>query len=215
MQPLLEALADGRERLIREITASLADRFKLTDEERQEKLPSGQQTVISNRVAWVKAHLKNAGLIDNPTRGWVRLSDLGRKVLAKKPATVNCRFLRQFPPYLKFIGQSESGDVSENSDEPTLAESQKTPLELLDESYQTLRKATIEELLSRLKSCSPGFFEEVVVKLLVAMGYGGVITPARKRTTDNTDSTDKKKTRGCLDAFRSTSFSSFLSVLSV
>src|SRR3954462_8017818 len=106
MLPLLEALADGRERLIREVTASLADRFQLTDEERQEKLPSGQQTVISNRVAWAKTHLKSAGLIDNPARGRIKLSEVGQKVLARKPTTVNCRFLKQFPAYLKFIGQT-------------------------------------------------------------------------------------------------------------
>jgi restriction system protein len=175
MLPLLEALSDGQERLIREVAASLADRFKLTEEERQEKLPSGQQTVISNRVAWSKTHLKSAGLIENPTRGRIRLSDLGRSVLAKKPGTVNGRFLRQFQPYLKFIGQIEVEDGPGAAGEQTaVAESRKTPLELLDESHRTLRKATVEELLSRLKTCSPGFFEEVVVKLLRAMGYGGV-----------------------------------------
>lgn len=175
MLPLLEALADGRERLVREVTASLADRFKLTDEERQEKLPSGEQTVVSNRVAWAKTHLKSAGLIDNPTRGRVKLSELGRQVLAQKPQAVNCRFLKQYPPYLKFIGQIEEADpLSGGPATPAGDEARKTPMELLDESYRTLRKATAEELLSRLKACSPGFFEEVVVRLLRAMGYGGV-----------------------------------------
>lgn len=100
MLPLLEALADGQESTMRDVTAGLADRYHLTDVERQEKLPSGQQTVFSNRVAWAKAHLKNAGLIDNPIRGRVKLSKLGQTTLAQKPV-VNCRFLKQFPSYLK------------------------------------------------------------------------------------------------------------------
>jgi restriction system protein len=172
MLPLLETLADGKDHAMRDVTAALADRFRLTDAERHEKLPSGQQTVISNRVAWAKAHLKSAGLVESPSRGLVRLSPAGREVLARKPAAVNCRFLKQYPAYLKFIGQAE-GDADAEAD-PPVATGQKTPLELLDESYRALRTATAEELLSRLKTCSPGFFEVVVVRLLRSMGYGGV-----------------------------------------
>ena len=172
MLPFLETLRDGKERIMRELTEALAVRFGLTDEERQELLPSGQQTLFSNRVAWAKSHMKNAGLILNPTRGKVSISDAGRKVLEQKPATINCKFLKQFPPYLTFIGQAP-GQGTEGKEE-TVLESTQTPLELLDASFNTLRKATAEELLAKLKACSPGFFEHVVVRLLRAMGYGGV-----------------------------------------
>jgi restriction system protein len=173
MLPLLEALADGKERSMRDVTVLLADRFGLTDEERQEMLPSGQNRLFGNRVAWPKAHLKAAGLIENPARGKVRVSAEGRKVLDQKPDKINCGFLRKYPSYLAFAGQS---DAAEPHSKPEAAEGgeQKTPLELLDSSYQALRNATAEDLLSRLKSCSPAFFEQVVVKLLLAMGYGGV-----------------------------------------
>lgn len=106
MLPFLETLQDGKERIMRELTEMLAGRFGLTDEERQELLPSGQQTLFSNRVAWAKTHLKNAGLILNPMRGKVTISEEGRKVLLQKPATLNCKFLKQFPSYLTFIGQT-------------------------------------------------------------------------------------------------------------
>ena len=66
MLPLLEALADGQDRHLRAVTTALADRFGLTDAERTEQLPSGQQTVISNRVAWAKTYLKKAGLVVQP-----------------------------------------------------------------------------------------------------------------------------------------------------
>lgn len=171
MLPALEKLADGKEWTMRDLTSSLADHFNLTEVERQELMASGQ-TVFSNRVAWAKTHLKNAGLVDNPSRGQVSLSALGRSVLEKKPSKVNCRFLKQFPSYLTFIGHGP--EIEAASPPAEVMEGQKTPLELLDESYSTLRKATVEDLISRLKSCSPGFFEKVVVRLLRAMGYGGI-----------------------------------------
>jgi restriction system protein len=76
MLPLLEALADGKSHTIRDVTQSLALRFKLSEEEKEQLLPSGQQGVFSNRVAWAKTDLKMAGLIENPTRGTVNLSAL-------------------------------------------------------------------------------------------------------------------------------------------
>lgn len=172
MLPFLQTLQDGQERTMREVTETLAVHFKLTDKDRQEHLFSGPQPVFYNRVAWAKTHLKNAGLIDNPTRGKVSISEAGKKVLEQKPVTVNCKFLKQFSTYLKFIGQTPS-EVGEETEDSVL-ESTKTPLELLDSSFNTLRKATTGELLARLKACSPAFFEDVVVRLLRAMGYGGV-----------------------------------------
>ena len=78
MLSLHEVLADGKDYPLRAVTTALADRFGLTDEERKEQLPSGQQSVIANRVAWSKTYLKKAGLVVQPNRGVVRLSDEGR-----------------------------------------------------------------------------------------------------------------------------------------
>lgn len=172
MLPFLEVLQNGQERTMRELTETLADRFELTVDDRQRHLPSGPQSLFYNRVAWAKTHLKNAGLIENSVRGKVRIAEAGRTVLLQKSPIVNCRFLKQFPSYLKFIGQTPDHGDEEN--EEILVESSQTPLELLDASFNTLRKATVEDLLAKLKACSPGFFEQVVVRLLRAMGYGGV-----------------------------------------
>ena len=138
----------------------------------REVLPSGQQSIFSNRVAWAKSHLKNAGLLENPTRGRVRISDLGRTVLKEKPQAINVKFLKRFPSYCEFIGKSGSkDDVGTGA---TVIEEVRTPLELIDTAYQSLAQATEEEVLSRLRTSTPAFFEGVVVKLLMAMGYGGV-----------------------------------------
>jgi len=174
MLPLLECLSDRKERSMREVTEQLAQHYGLTEEERAELLPSGQQSIFSNRVAWSKSHLKGAGLLENPSRGLVRISDLGLKVLAQKPAVINVKFLKQFPSYLAFIGKSPSGDAPEAVDITTTEEEHRTPLELIDSAFLTLKQATADDLLTKLKACSPTFFESVVVKLLMAMGYGGI-----------------------------------------
>jgi restriction system protein len=173
MLPLLELLSDGKERLMRDVTALLADRFELTEEERQEKLRSGENKVFINRVAWAKAHLKAAGLIDNPARGRVCLASEGRRVLDSRPHRVSIALLKRYPSYLTFAGQAETAEPSGRAGQGESAPV-KTPRELLDDSYRALRKATEEELLARLKICSPRFFEKAVVRLLLAMGYGGV-----------------------------------------
>ena len=174
MRPLLEVLSDGKEWRMRDVTDALATRFHLTQQEREEMLPSGQQTLFNNRVSWAKTHLKGAGLISNPNRGKVTLSDEGRRVLATHPDAINCRFLRQYPSYLELVGRSRTDDEGEQVGAVDGTESDQTPLELMDESFHALRRATADELLVKLRECSPGFFEKVVVKLLPAMGYGGV-----------------------------------------
>jgi restriction system protein len=171
MLPLLEALADGREHVMRDLNAQLADHFKLTKEEREQRMAHADNKLFVNRVGWAKAHLKAAGLLENPAHGRVRLSNQGRKVLDQKPATINLADLRKVPSYLadqktgakKPSGKSDGAGVDEG----------KTPQERIDAAYETHCGATVEELLSRLRACPPAFFEKAVLKLLRAMRYGG------------------------------------------
>lgn len=175
MLPLVESLGDSQQTSIRELTERLAERFGLTKEERAELLPSGQQSIFSNRVAWSKSHLKAAGLLESPTRGMVRITDLGLKALAQKPAAINIKFLKQYPAYCIFSGKSQPQESP--SSPPVTAipeEEQRTPLEIMGSAFHTLSQTTADDLLTRLKTCSPAFFERIVVKLLMAMGYGGI-----------------------------------------
>lgn len=166
MLPFLEAIADGQDHVLRDVTRQLADRFNLSDEERQELLPSGQQTVVSNRVAWAKTYLKKAGLLENPSRGIARITQSGRDVLAQKPAKIDNAFLKTFPSFMEFYGKGSTDTPEPEDDDKETA----TPEELLETSYRRLRSALADELLERVRSCSPSFFERLVVQLLVAMG---------------------------------------------
>ncbi len=178
MLPLLELVSGGEDHLMKDVTLGLADRFKLTEDERRQLLPSGQQTIISNRVAWAKAHMKMAGLLENPVRGYIRISPLGRELLSSKPPKINLRTLRQYPSYLEFVKKTPA---TEGSEEENHGDGSKTPKEVIDAAYKILRAALAKELLERVRGSTPQFFEEIVVRLLVAMGYGGSLTDAGPR----------------------------------
>lgn len=167
MLPLLQILGDCQDHVMRDVQNAVADKFKLTEEERKEMLPSGQTTVIANRVGWAKTHLKNAGVLEQPKRGVVRITDTGQGVLAEHPDSINMQYLEKFPAYLAFRDKKQ-----EHEDDGGIAppvETQ-TPEELLENGYKTLREALAAELLDQVMKCSPGFFERLVVELLVAMG---------------------------------------------
>jgi restriction system protein len=176
MLPLLELLSDGQTHSVRDVTQLLSQRFNLTDEERDTMLPSGQQTVIGNRVAWGKTHLKAAGLIDNSRRGYISITEAGRQVLAEKPPRIDIKYLNRFPGFVEFRHKTRPAKEEENGVEEE--KDPRTPEEQLESSYRALRQALAEELLDRVKACSPAFFERLVVQLLVAMGYGGSLTDA-------------------------------------
>lgn len=172
MLPLLKFCSDGKEHSNREAIDTLSKQFGLTEEEQKQLLPSGQQCVFDNRVAWARAHMKMAGLIENTSRGIFRITERGSQLLTNAPTEINLRVLRQFPEYIETRDRNQghqNGETSATTDE---LES-KTPAERLEEAYEMLRKDLAGELLSQLKSSSPNFFEKVVVEVLVKMGYGG------------------------------------------
>lgn len=173
MLPFLQVLADGEERSMKEMVESLAKHFSLTESELEEMLPSGQQSIFNNRVAWAKTYLKGAGLVDNPTRGRVRISSSGTDVISSRPKTIDVPFLRQFESFQAFAGQRTGGSDQGEAVNTITDTANVTPLELFETSYKQMQAALAEELLSRLLVCPPQLFERIVVRLLRAMGYGG------------------------------------------
>lgn len=171
MLPLLQWLADGQPHTAREAYNHLSEHFLLTPDERDELLPSGNQPVIENRVGWAKTYLKKAGLIDSPKRGLWQISPRGQQFLSTQPACLTNNDLEQFAEFQTFKLNSKL-DVSLKTPEQFDVKEQ-TPTENLDASYQKIRETLAAELLSSVKSCSPAFFERLVVDLMLAMGYGG------------------------------------------
>ena len=168
MLPLLEFASDGLEHAVAEAREPLADRFGLSEEERAERLPSGQQRRFANRVAWAKVYLERAGLLSRPKRGWFCITARGESVLASPPARIDIAFLNQFPEFKSFR-ESKQPPTQPQSEET----SAKTPEEALEEAYERIREDLAIELLDQIRGMSPQFFERLVLDLMLRMGYGG------------------------------------------
>lgn len=186
MLPILQVLGDCQDHKMRDVTQAVANKFQLTDDERQQMLPSGQSTVITNRVGWAKTHLKNAGVLDQPKRGIVRITEAGKSVLAENLPSIGIKYLEKFPAYLAFREKSQEKQ-DDGAEEAPAAVATQTPDELLENGYKTLREALVTDLLEQIMECSPAFFERLVVELLVAMGYGGSIEDAGKAVGKTAD----------------------------
>lgn len=171
MLPLLRMCADDTEHSLREAIQRLTVEFCLTESEQRELLPSGQQTIFENRVGWARTYLKKAGLLTSTRRGFFQITPRGMELLRTKPNEITAKSLRQYPEFQEFQKASNTTETldSESEDSPV----KKTPEELLEESYQTIRKSLAQDILQKVKDGSPSFFERLVVELLVAMGYGG------------------------------------------
>ena len=166
MLPLLQLAADHKEHVISEVIQLLADQFHLTPEDRKQLLPSGTQRAFENRVRWSRTYLAKSGLLESAGRGRFRITKRGLAVLASPPIAINIGFLKQFPEFVEFQRASKKPESQPRAE-------LQTPEELLEGSYQNLRLTLAQDLLERIKQCSPQFFEQLLVELLVAMGYGG------------------------------------------
>ena len=172
MHPLLKYAGDKNEHHIREAIEQLANEFNLTEEERKEFLPSGQQLIFNNRVGWAKTYLKKAGLLESTRRGYFRIAERGVGVLEDRPNRIDAKYLERYSEFTEFINSSKSAEGE--SEATGLQEYEETtPEELMGIGHLKLQSDLASELLDSIKRCSPGFFERLVVELLVKMGYGG------------------------------------------
>jgi len=170
MLPLQRVAGDQQEHSLREVIDQLSEEFGLTEEERKELLPSGQQEIVANRVAWARTYMGKAGLLESTRRGYFKITDRGLKVLKKNPDRIDVKFLEQFEEFRQFRALRHTKSEEQEIEEET---HKRTPEEALESAYKQLRDNLANELLQQIKSCSPGLFEKIVVELLVKMGYGG------------------------------------------
>lgn len=177
MLPLLQIASDKNIHEFRSVIDTLIEKFNLTDEQKQELLPSGKQPIFENRTGWAKTHLKKAGLLNYPKRGCIEITERGISVLENKPEKIDMKFLKQFDEYNEFLNitnQNKNDDGSTNEIEIH------TPEELIETAFQNIRRTLADEILEKIRNVTPAFFERLVVDLLVKMGYGGSIKDAGK-----------------------------------
>lgn len=176
MLPLLKLLSDGREQVFADVCEALADQLGLTAEDRQQLLPSGFYPTYASRIGWARTYLAKAGLLESPKRAIWKISAAGLQLLKQSPTTLSSKDLERFEAFRAFKNAGKRGTelaetvTSERASAPVRLES---PDEGLFRLHRELDSALKLELLQRIKSLPPGFFERLVVELMLKMGYGG------------------------------------------
>jgi len=178
MLPMLTLASDGAEHRTRDVINALALHFKLTEEELATLTRGGNDVLFDNRAGWARTYLKKAGLLFYPSRGRLQITDAGQALLAEKPAAIDVAILKRYPSFMDFWNSEpaeEGQSVSAVTEQPP---PQETPEEFIALAHEKLRKHLQSELLSKVLSATPGYFEKLVVRLLTKMGYGGSLADA-------------------------------------
>lgn len=178
MLPLLRLVSQVPELKTAEAVERLGVEHNLSAAELGAMLPSGVSTTFGSRVGWAKTYLKQAGLLSQPRRGIVQITERGRSVLLAKPVRIDNALLLQFPEFVEFRSRSRPGRAGDSNSAPIsllplATTNTNTPQERIEEAAKELQSTLADELLALVKTCTPAFFEELVVQLLLKMGYGG------------------------------------------
>jgi restriction system protein len=188
MRPFLEIAqaANGNEVKLRDVINALADKFNLSEEEKSETLPSGKQSILDNRVGSARTYLTKAGLLEVTRRAHFIITERGITALKDKQAVIDNKYLKQFDEFKAF--KEQKNDNVDTTVSPTTSSDDITPDEALRAAYNKINTALAEDILDRTRKVTPGFFEDLLIELLVAMGYGGTgegVAHALGKTGDN------------------------------
>lgn len=194
MPAVLKVLMDGQQKPLKQVYDDVAAFYGFSEHQRSLHLPSGKQTYVRSRVGWAKTYLVKAGLIKQPKRGMCEITQRGREALSSGQV-INNNYLAQFDTFNRFLSASnESVNTSASGGESgiessTLAQNDdsQTPTELIAKAFAALDSALADERLEQIHSLSPKFFEQLVVDLMLAMGYGGSQKDAGQATQYTND----------------------------
>jgi len=188
MLPVLVASSKGEIR-ISQVVEDLADQLGLSAEERSELLSSGKQTVFSNRVHWAKTYLNKAHLVEITRRGHFKITARGLDVLQSNPSAIDNNFLIQFEEFREFKEKSNGSSTQDSTATvPAIEDQKQTPDEIMRLAHRQIEAALEQDLLDRIRTAPPAFFEHLIVNLLLNMGYGGSAADAGRalgRTGDD------------------------------
>ncbi len=175
MLPLLKrSAAMKRPVSIMEVQPLVAADLKLTDEQLAERLPSGRQGVLHNRLHWSKQYLTRAGLLRSTRRGQFEVTDEGHALLAKGLPGISNDLLNQYPAFVAWRQREPDGEA------PVLIQAKPnapvfqaiTPEERIEAARGELDASLRADVLDRVRQMTPGDFEALITLLLIRMGYG-------------------------------------------
>lgn len=180
--PLLRILADGREQTYKDVFGRMQAVLDVSDADLADLLPSKRLTRFESRVYWAATYLDQAKLIEKPARGRLRITERGGAALASGPARIDRAFLMQYAEFAAFAKRDAAqggapgagGPIPKPAHGGTVEVAEVlSPEEMLEAGHLAIRQSVVEHLREKLAACSPGFFERLVVDLLIGMGYGG------------------------------------------
>ena len=185
--PLLNLLQDERVYTSKEYISHLEKEFNLSEEDKKQVISNGKTKLFSNRIAWAKTYLKQAGLVEYPKRGEVKITSEGLAFLKSKPSKITLEDLERYPQFVEFKNRSKSlQKYIQNGNNDENVES-KTPEENLEDAFLKLKLNLADEILDKINTCSFDFFERMVIDLLIKMGYGGSREEAGRATKKTGD----------------------------
>lgn len=168
MLPALQTIGQRYDEIsIAGLEEEVGKALRISPEERQVRLPSGNQTLFGNRLNWARSYLSKAGLIELPRRGYCRATDRGRELLAEGLIEIDLGLLERYPEFVAWRSQSKVAEVVED---PGVRENAEA---LIASSFELLNTELGRDIVERVHSFSPAFFERLIIDLLVRMGYGG------------------------------------------
>ena len=173
MLPALKALSGGRETPVSKVRERIVAAERLAPDYVQEMLPSGRQSVFANRVSWAMLHLRHAGLTEGVRRGVWRLTAEGRRLLNDPPSRIDMRYLRKYPAFVAWRAGRNAASPDDDPASVLSDDATDTPEEALENAARRLREALEADVLARVRKASPSFLEQIVIDLLIKMGYGG------------------------------------------
>jgi restriction system protein len=171
MIPLLKVMGCSNEMTTKQMRDEVAQNLGLSVEALSERLPSGTQNAFDNRMGWARTYLFKAGLLDRPRRATYAISEAGKKLLANPPSEINVDFLRSYEQFNQFFGSPKSDKESLVSDDGI--DDELTPEEQIEKGIKQIQRELLDEVLDRVKQLPSAGFEQLVLRLLVGMGYGG------------------------------------------
>jgi restriction system protein len=171
MLPLLKVMGSRNEMTTKQMRDEVAENLGLSVEALSERLPSGTQNAFDNRMGWARTYLFKAGLLDRPRRATYAISETGKILLANPPSEIDVDFLRSYEQFNQFFGSSKSDKESLASTD--VIDDELTPEEQIEKGVRQIQRELQVEVLDRVKQLPPEGFEQLVLRLLVGMGYGG------------------------------------------
>jgi restriction endonuclease len=184
--PALRVLSDGGVWPVRELRQRARQDMGLTEDQCAVRIPSGEP-MWTNRLGWALSYLSHAGAVEHPARGRYVMTQTGQALLRHHPEALTTSDLEALPGYSWPDPGRKSSSTQQRA---TLGDTLVDPTEQVYDGVRRLNDSVAQDLLERLHTQGPVFFEQAVLDLLVAMGYGGTQGAATRTRLSGDDGID-------------------------